>query len=132
MTTADEAQESRSINSPDEGELQVSVKSTGICGSDLHYYKHYRNGDILIREPMSLGHESAGIVEAVGSGVTGFKAGDRVALEVGLSCQECKLCLAGKYNLCPQMKFRGSAKAFPHFQGTLQGRINHPAKMCFK
>ncbi|KAH6683591.1 chaperonin 10-like protein [Plectosphaerella plurivora] len=124
--------ENRSIDAPSEGELQISVKATGICGSDLHYYKHYRNGDILIREPMSLGHESAGIVEAVGSGVSGFQPGDRVALEVGLSCKTCKLCQAGKYNLCPQMRFRGSAKAFPHFQGTLQGRINHPASMCFK
>lgn len=86
----------------------------------------------MIREPMSLGHESAGVVEAVGPGVTGFQPGDRVALEVGLSCKQCKLCLAGRYNLCTGMKFRGSAKAFPHFQGTLQGRLNHPANMCFK
>ncbi|POR31156.1 Sorbitol dehydrogenase [Tolypocladium paradoxum] len=124
--------ETRTLGAPSPDELQVSIKATGICGSDLHYYKHFRNGDILVREPMSLGHESAGVVEAVGSGVTGFKAGDRVALEVGLSCGGCKLCDAGRYNLCPRMKFRGSAKVFPHFQGTLQKRINHPASMCYK
>jgi L-iditol 2-dehydrogenase len=81
---------------------------------------------------MSLGHESSGVVEAVGSGVTGFAPGDRVALEVGLSCGSCKLCKAGKYNLCRDMLFRGSAKHFPHFQGTLQERINHPARLCYK
>ena len=81
---------------------------------------------------MSLGHESAGVVEVVGSSVTDFQPGDRVALEVGLACGICKLCLAGKYNLCREMKFRGSAKVFPHFQGTLQERINHPANLCYK
>ncbi|KAF5008971.1 hypothetical protein FDECE_4793 [Fusarium decemcellulare] len=122
-------QENRTIIPPGADELQVSVRATGICGSDQHYYKHFRNGDILIREPMSLGHESSGVVEAVGPGVTGFDIGDRVALEVGLSCGSCKLCKAGKYNLCRDMQFRGSAKHFPHFQGTLQERINHPARL---
>lgn len=112
--------------------MQVSVRSTGICGSDQHYYHHFRNGDILVREPLALGHESSGVVEAVGSGVTGFQPGDRVALEVGLPCDKCKLCLDGRYNLCPEMKFRSSGKAFPHFQGTLQGRINHASKWCYK
>lgn len=81
---------------------------------------------------MSLGHESSGIVESVGAGVADLKPGDRVALEVGVSCGKCKLCQADKYNLCPNMMFRGSAKAFPHFQGTLQERINHPARLCHK
>ncbi|KAJ3542692.1 hypothetical protein NM208_g3964 [Fusarium decemcellulare] len=125
-------EENRTIPPPGADELQVSVRATGICGSDQHYYKHFRNGDILIREPMSLGHESSGVVEAVGPGVTGFDIGDRVALEVGLSCGSCKLCKAGKYNLCRNMQFRGSAKHFPHFQGTLQERINHPARLCHK
>ena len=125
-------QETRTIEAPQTDEVQVAVKATGICGSDQHYYIHFRNGDILVREPMSLGHESSGIVEAVGSQVTNLKTGDRVALEVGVACGTCKVCKADKYNLCPDMKFRGSAKAFPHFQGTLQERINHPARLCHK
>ncbi|CAJ2503186.1 Uu.00g105800.m01.CDS01 [Anthostomella pinea] len=125
--------ETRRIAAPGADELQIAVKSTGICGSDQHYFNHFRNGDIQVREPMALGHESAGVVEAVGSNHTGsFKAGDRVALEVGLPCEECDLCKAGRYNICRQMQFRSSAKAFPHFQGTLQERINHPAKWCHK
>ncbi|KAJ4247489.1 hypothetical protein NW762_013166 [Fusarium torreyae] len=74
-------EEDRIIDPPGAGELQVSIKATGICGSDQHYYKHFRNGDIQIREPMSLGHESSCVVAACSPDVTGFKPGDRVALE---------------------------------------------------
>ncbi|KAI7507013.1 hypothetical protein KC331_g22723, partial [Hortaea werneckii] len=67
--------EPRQLDAPAADELQVRVASTGLCGSDLHYYSHFRNGDILVREPLSLGHESAGVVSAVGSSVSGFKPG---------------------------------------------------------
>lgn len=117
--------------------MQVAVRATGLCGSDLHYFNHYRNGDIQVREPLTLGHESSGVVTAVGPGVpagaaAALRPGDRVALEVGLPCGECALCAEGRYNICRAMKFRSSAKAFPHAQGTLQDRINHPAKWCHK
>lgn len=109
------------------------MRATGLCGSDLHYYNHYRNGDIIVKEPMSLGHESAGVVVAVGSEAqANFKVGDKVALEVGQPCGECERCKEGRYNICKGMKFRSSAKAFPHAQGTLQDRINHPAAWCHK
>ncbi|KAK0661972.1 Sorbitol dehydrogenase [Lasiodiplodia hormozganensis] len=125
--------ENRDLTAPAADELQVAVRATGLCGSDLHYYNHYRNGDIIVQEPMSLGHESAGVVVAVGSeAAANFKVGDKVALEVGLPCGECERCKEGRYNICKGMKFRSSAKAFPHAQGTLQDRINHPAKWCHK
>lgn len=124
--------ENRSLPFPGPNEVQVSVRATGLCGSDLHYYRHYRNGDIIVREPMSLGHESAGVVVGVGSAVTNFQIGDKVALEVGLPCGECERCAEGRYNICKGMNFRSSAKAFPHAQGTLQDRINHPAAWCHK
>ncbi|KAK4177541.1 chaperonin 10-like protein [Triangularia setosa] len=110
----------------------IAVKATGLCGSDLHYYNHFRNGDILVREPLTLGHESAGIVTSVGSAVTNLAPGDRVALEVGQPCEQCHLCVQGRYNICPEMKFRSSAKAWPHAQGTLQEEIVHPGKWCHK
>lgn len=128
-------QETRSLSPPGPAEVQVAVRSTGLCGSDLHYYRHYRNGDIIVREPMSLGHESAGVVMAVGSDVEKsqkLKVGDKVALEVGQPCEQCDRCKEGRYNICKEMKFRSSAKAFPHAQGTLQDRINHPAAWCHK
>ncbi|KAK3633830.1 hypothetical protein LTR56_015621 [Elasticomyces elasticus] len=124
--------ESRELPQPTANEVQVRIASTGLCGSDLHYYSHYRNGDILVREPLSLGHESAGVVTAVGSSVTSLSTGDKVALEVGLPCGQCQRCKEGRYNICKEMKFRSSGKSFPHFQGTLQERINHPAEWCYK
>ncbi|CAK7216586.1 hypothetical protein SCUCBS95973_002857 [Sporothrix curviconia] len=124
--------EERELAPPAAGEVQVAVRATGLCGSDLHYYGHYRNGDILVKEPLSLGHESSAEVVAVGEGVTALKTGDRVALEVGQPCGHCARCSEGRYNICPDMRFRSSAKSFPHAQGTLQDRLNHPAAWCHK
>ncbi|KAH9887834.1 sorbitol dehydrogenase [Xylariomycetidae sp. FL2044] len=124
--------ETRTIEGPGLGELQIAVKSTGICGSDLSYYKKFANGDLCACAPLSLGHESSGTVVAIGPQVNGFRIGDRVALEVGIPCGQCGICRKGRYNLCKKMRFRSSAKSVPHFQGTLQERINHPAIWCHK
>ncbi|KAA6414088.1 MAG: sorbitol dehydrogenase [Lasallia pustulata] len=124
--------ESRPLPPLGPNDVQISIRSTGLCGSDLHYYNHHRNGDILVREPLSLGHESSGVVTAVGSAVQAFQIGDRVALEAGVPCTECERCAEGRYNICSGLRFRGSGKAWPHFQGTLQERINHPARWCHR
>ncbi|EMR63416.1 putative sorbitol dehydrogenase protein [Eutypa lata UCREL1] len=126
--------EARTIEEPGAGELQIAVKSTGICGSDVSYYQKFANGDLCACAPLSLGHESSGVVVAVGPQVAvgSFAVGDRVALEVGVPCGQCAICRRGRYNLCRKMRFRSSAKSVPHFQGTLQERINHPAVWCHK
>ncbi|KAK2761041.1 hypothetical protein FQN53_007809 [Emmonsiellopsis sp. PD_33] len=111
-------------------EVQISIAATTLCGSDLHYYHHGRNGSFQLRSPLVLGHESAGTITALGSAVTSFTRGDRVALEVGLPCRSCPLCLQGRYNICPELRFRSSAKTFPHLDGTLMQVTNHPAEMC--
>ncbi|KAI9731115.1 MAG: hypothetical protein M1818_007973 [Claussenomyces sp. TS43310] len=124
--------ETRTLGAPSADELQITIKSTGICGSDVSYYNKFANGDLCACAPLTLGHESSGIVVAIGPHVSNFKIGDRVALEVGIPCGECGICRKGRYNLCKKMRFRSSAKSVPHFQGTLQERINHPAKWCHK
>ncbi|KAK0629651.1 chaperonin 10-like protein [Bombardia bombarda] len=124
--------ERRTIEEPGLGELQIAVKTTGICGSDVSYYKKFANGDLCACQPLSLGHESSGTVVAIGPQVSGFSIGDRVALEVGIPCGQCGICRKGRYNLCKRMRFRSSAKSVPHFQGCLQERINHPANWCHK
>jgi L-iditol 2-dehydrogenase len=124
--------ESRILDAPGAGELQIAIKATGICGSDVSYYKKFANGDLCACQPLSLGHESSGEVVAIGPQVQGFKLGDRVALEVGVACGQCTICRQGRYNLCKKLRFRSSAKTYPHYQGTLQQRINHPAIWCHK
>ncbi|EEP82185.1 hypothetical protein UREG_07050 [Uncinocarpus reesii 1704] len=124
--------ETREISYPSTGEVQIAVCATGICGSDLHYYRHGRNGDFVVRAPLCLGHESAGKVIAVAPDVTALRVGDRVALEVGIPCRKCTFCSQDRYNLCHSMRFRSSAAVFPHLDGTLMDVTNHPASMCHK
>jgi L-iditol 2-dehydrogenase len=119
--------EDRVLWPPASGHVQVKVISTGLCGSDLHYYTHCRNGDFAVRAALVLGHEAAGVVTAVAPGVTSFKVGQRVAIEAGISCRACAFCEKGRYNLCKGMRFCSSAARFPHVDGTLQTKMNHPA-----
>ncbi|KAI5304771.1 hypothetical protein KEM56_005959 [Ascosphaera pollenicola] len=126
--------EDRPIPHPQGDELQIAITATGLCGSDLHYYTHGRNGDFVVRHPYCLGHESIGTVLALGPAATdsGFAAGDRVALEVGLPCLGCPHCRTGRYNICRAMRFRSSAKTHPHLDGTLMGVTTHTARMTHK
>ena len=93
----------------------------------MHYYLHGRNGNFALQAPLVLGHEAAGIVTAVGQGVKNLVPGQRVAIEAGIMCNHCDYCSQGRYNLCKGMRFCSSAKTFPHTDGTLQDRMNHPA-----
>jgi len=97
--------EDRPIPTPAPGQVLVEVRATGICGSDVHYYDHGRIGDFVVREPMVIGHESAGTIVAVGDGVDPGRVGELVALEPGVPCRRCEQCRAGRYNLCPDVRF---------------------------
>lgn len=57
------------------GQVEIAIEAGGICGSDLHYYNHGGFGTVRLREPMILGHEIAGTVKALGSGVTDLAVG---------------------------------------------------------
>lgn len=109
-------------------DVLVNVRYTGICGSDVHYYTHGRIGKFVVEKPMVLGHESAGVVEAVGSAVASLKVGDRVAMEPGVPCRRCVRCLEGAYNLCPDMAFA----ATPPIDGTLARYFIMPEDFCYK
>jgi S-(hydroxymethyl)glutathione dehydrogenase/alcohol dehydrogenase len=85
------------LDEPRAGEVLVRMAAAGVCHSDLHLV----NGALGDgRWPMVLGHEGAGIVEAVGDGVTNVRAGDRVSLCFVPSCRTCPACRAGRPNLC--------------------------------
>ncbi len=95
----------RPVPVPDPHEVLVEVRAVGICGSDVHYYEHGRIGPYVVEQPMVVGHEAAGVVVAVGADVADHRVGERVALEPGVPCRRCAQCLAGRYNLCPDVRF---------------------------
>lgn len=109
-------------------DVKVRMKAVGICGSDVHHFKNMRVVNFVVKKPMVMGHECAGIIEEIGSQVKSLAVGDRVALEPGISCRKCSICKNGKYNLCPEMKFFGS----PPTNGSLASLVVHPANLCFK
>jgi len=86
------------------GDVLVKVESTGICGSDLHNYNHGGVGENIIKQPIILGHESAGTVIKVGPGVTDIAVGDRVAIEPTMYCRRCHTCKIGKTNVCRNVR----------------------------
>jgi L-idonate 5-dehydrogenase len=102
------------------GEIRVRIGVGGICGSDLHYFRHGGFGVVRLREPMVLGHEIAGVVEAVGADVRRVKLGDKVAVSPSKPCNRCRYCLEGRQNHCLNMRFYGSAMVFPHVQGAFR------------
>ena len=108
-------------------EVLVRLKRVGVCGSDVHYFTHGRIGGFVVREPMILGHECAGMVEAVGSAVRRFKAGDRVTIEPGYTCRTCYYCRTGHYNLCPDVVFM----ATPPVDGSFCEYVAWPEDFVF-
>ena len=116
------------IEEPKEGEVLLHIKTTGICGSDVHLWKSGGIGPLRVEGDYILGHESAGIVLKVGEGVTAVKAGDRVAIEPNIVCDNCFLCRDGRYNLCQDVQFSGVYPA----NGCLQRFKCHPAKWVHK
>jgi len=91
---------------PGPGEVRIRVAFAGICASDLHIL----NDDIAfsIRTPVVMGHEFSGTVDALGSGVEGWRVGDRVVSETTFEvCGACRWCASGSYHLCPGRKVIG-------------------------
>lgn len=99
---------------PTPGTVKVKVGYNGICGTDLHEYyagpifvptePHPLTGQQL---PLTMGHEFAGTITAIGAGVTGYAEGDRVAVEPIYRCGHCEPCRVGNYNICAQIGFHG-------------------------
>ncbi|MEM7756401.1 MAG: L-idonate 5-dehydrogenase [Planctomycetota bacterium] len=122
--------ETREVAEPGAGEVLVRMAMGGICGSDLHYYNHGGFGAVRLREPMVLGHEVSGFVEAVGAGVDGLEVGQLVAVSPSRPCGACDMCLRGQPNHCLSMRFYGSAMPFPHVQGAFSESLVVDARQC--
>ncbi|OQO11775.1 L-arabinitol 4-dehydrogenase [Cryoendolithus antarcticus] len=110
------------------GEVTVAIKSTGICGSDVHFWHAGRIGPMIVTDTHILGHESSGVIIALHPSVKTHKLGDRVAIEPNIICNECEPCLTGRYNGCEKVLFRST----PPVPGLLRRYVNHPATWCHK
>ncbi|MGW6794728.1 L-idonate 5-dehydrogenase [Streptomyces chartreusis] len=112
---------------PGPGQALVAVRYGGVCGSDLHYWRHGGVGDFRLREPMLLGHEVVGTVVAYGHGASGPLAGTAVAVHPATPCGRCPECGDGRRNVCRDTRYLGSAARFPHVQGGFAARVVVPA-----
>ncbi|MEO8829394.1 MAG: NAD(P)-dependent alcohol dehydrogenase [Lapillicoccus sp.] len=105
----------------------MRIGSVGVCGSDVHYYEHGRIGPYVVDSPLVLGHEAGGVVTEVGQGVTSLRVGQRVSIEPGVPCRHCPQCLAGRYNLCPEVRFF----ATPPYDGAFSQYVAMPASFVY-
>ncbi|MEV7690502.1 L-idonate 5-dehydrogenase [Streptomyces bungoensis] len=113
---------------PGPGQAVVAVRHGGVCGSDLHYWRHGGVGDFRLREPMVLGHEVVGTVVSLGAGAAGPAPGTPVAVHPATPCGLCPECAQRRRNVCRDTRYLGSAARFPHVQGAFAARIAVPAE----
>ncbi|MBV7327461.1 alcohol dehydrogenase catalytic domain-containing protein [Chloroflexi bacterium TSY] len=106
------------------------MQRMGICGTDVHYFERGPVGKFGKIRPFVLGHEGAGEVVEVGSNVTDLTIGTRVAIDPSRPCHTCRYCMSGRYNLCPNMQYLGSASSRPP-DGLFCEYLAFPAPNCY-
>lgn len=107
---------------PGPGDLLVRVEACGICGTDRHLFL----GEFPSHPPVTLGHEFAGIIEAVGPKVTGFQPDMRVTGDPNIACGRCEECHNGRVNLCRHLQAIGI-----HRDGGFADYVILPQKQAF-
>ncbi|MBL7076917.1 MAG: alcohol dehydrogenase catalytic domain-containing protein [Kiritimatiellae bacterium] len=110
-------------------DVLIRMQRVGVCGSDVHYYQTGQIGSQVVEYPFAVGHEGAGVVEAIGADVTNVKAGDRIAVEPAMSCGECDQCMSGRPHTCRTLRFLGCPR---QAEGCLSEFIVMPEACCFK
>lgn len=114
------------------GMVRIRFGAGGICGSDMHYFRHARTGDFVVTSPLVLGHETAGDVAEIAGAVPGLAVGDRVAVNPSRWCGRCAHCREGRANLCDDIYFMGSASKTPHMQGGFASYFDATPAQCVK
>jgi D-xylulose reductase len=109
-------------------DVKIALHTVGICGSDVHYYKHGHIGDYVVKAPMVLGHEGSGVIVETGSEVKNLKVGDRVCMEPGVPNLASRAAKLGIYNVDPEVTFW----ATPPVHGILTPFVKHPAAFTYR
>lgn len=110
----------------EEGWVRLRLATASICGTDMHYFRHFANAGFYLDYPVTLGHEACGYVEdANGSDLT---VGDLVAINPVIECGTCEKCQAGDINMCATKRFPGSATTKPHIHGFFRDIFDFPAR----
>ncbi len=114
----------REVEKPRPGpeDLLVKVEACGVCGTDRHLY----HGEFPCTPPVTLGHEFSGIVEEIGSAVSGFAIGDRITGDPNIACGRCSQCVNGRVNLCRNLRAIGI-----HRDGGFADYVVVPNKQAF-
>ena len=113
-------------------DVLVDMAFGGICGSDLHYYLDGGFGPVRVIDPIILGHEVSGTIQAIGSAVTGLNVGDKVAVSPSQPCFECDYCHREEFQHCINMRFMGSARTVPHVEGGFRSKLVTGEGQSFK
>jgi L-iditol 2-dehydrogenase len=121
------------VPEPGPGEARVRITRVGVCGSDVHYYRHMRIGNAVCPPGHISGHEPAGVIDGFGPDVDevrgrkGLDVGSRVAVEPDVNCAKCRWCETGFPNQCPHMMFISS----PPYPGAFSEYISHPVRCLY-
>ncbi len=103
----------------------IKIASVGVCGSDMHYFKHGRIGEQIVEYPYTIGHEAAGYIEKVTGDQKGLKPGQLVAIEPAVSCGQCDQCQAGRHHTCRHIRFMGAPG---QLEGLMREYVTVPAQ----
>lgn len=111
------------------GDVLVSVAACGICGSDVHGYDGSSGRRV---PPIVMGHEAAGTIAALGTGVSGFAVGDRVTFDSTIFCGACDSCRRGNVNLCDHRQVLGVSCAEFKRAGAFAEYVAVPSRILYR
>ena len=108
------------------GWVRLRLAAASICGTDMHYFRHFENAGFKLHRPVTLGHEACAYVENVNGAE--LAQGQLVAINPLIPCDNCEHCASGGINMCAIKRFPGSATTIPHIDGFFREYFDFPAK----
>lgn len=111
---------------PDHVRLHLATAS--ICGTDMHYFRHFANAGFYLDYPVTLGHEACAYIEDANG--HDFSSGQLVGINPVIECGACDKCRDGDINMCAAKRFPGSATTKPHIDGFFREFFDFPARCC--